>query len=272
MNTCTGTAAARGRRIALENTDTAGSVKASGSLRTPPRLEAAIRGFKSSNSSRLNRNGKSSENRVEKFGQPFHPWVMPKEDPRIDRYIAGSADFARPILNHLRRLVHAACPDVEETIKWNFPHFLHRGMLCSMAAFKAHCTFGFWKGKLIFAGRSPAEAAHGQFGRITSRTDLPGDKILLGYIRRAVELNEAGVKTSRPKPKATKALAVPDDLLAALAKNKKALTVFENFSPSHKREYIEWITEAKREETRIKRIKAAIAQMAKGNSRYWKYQ
>ena len=198
---------------------------------------------------------------------------MPKKDPRIDAYIARSADFAKPILNHIRRLVHTACPDAEETMKWNFPHFLHQGILCGLAAFKAHCTFGFWKGKLIFAGRSPAESAHGQFGHITSLADLPGDKILLGYIRKAVELNEARIKNpARAKSKVKKAVVVPDYFLAALRKNKKALSAFENFSPSHKREYVEWIAVAKREETRTKRIQTAIAWLAKGKARHWKYQ
>ena len=198
---------------------------------------------------------------------------MPKRDPRIDAYIASSADFAQPILNHLRRLVHAACPDVEETMKWNFPHFLHRGMLCSMAAFKAHCTFGFWKGKLLFAGRAPAESAHGQFGRLLSLADLPSDNILLGYIRKAAELNEAGVKApARPKPGAKRELVVPDYFLAALGKNKKAQATFENFSPSHRREYVEWITEAKQEETRARRMQTALGWLAKGKPRHWKYQ
>lgn len=198
---------------------------------------------------------------------------MPKRDPRIDAYIARSADFAKPILNHLRQLVHTACPDVEETMKWSFPHFLHQGMLCSMAAFKAHCTFGFWKGKLLFADRTPAEATHGQFGRVTSLADLPADKVLLGYIHKAVELNEAGVRTpARAKPKAKKELVAPDYFLAALRKNKKAQSVFENFSPSHKREYVGWITEAKQEETRARRMQTALEQIAKGKSRYWKYQ
>jgi len=198
---------------------------------------------------------------------------MPKKDPRIDAYIARSTDFAKPILNHIRRLVHTACPNAEEAMRWNFPHFLHRGILCSMAAFKAHCTFGFWKGKLIFTDRAPAESAHGQFGRITSLADLPGDKILLGYIRKAVELNETGAKTpARATPKAKKAVVVPDYFLAALKKNKKAMATFENFSPSHKREYVEWIAEAKREETRTQRMQTAIAWLAKGKSRHWKYQ
>src|SRR6266550_8098490 len=131
---------------------------------------------------------------------------MGKKDPRIDAYIGRSADFAKPILNHIRKLVHAAFPDSEETIKWNFPHFMHQGILCSVAAFKAHCAFGFWKGRLIVGKKkgiaSAEDEAMGQFGRITSLADLPSDETMIGYVREAVRLNEAGIKEparSRPK-------------------------------------------------------------------------
>jgi hypothetical protein len=123
---------------------------------------------------------------------------MGTKDPRIDAYIARSAAFARPILNHIRKLVHATCPEVEETMKWSFPHFLYKGMLCSMASFKQHCTFGFWKGALIFANKpnpgTNGEEAMGQFGRITALSDLPKDAVLTRYINAAVKLNEVGVK------------------------------------------------------------------------------
>jgi len=198
---------------------------------------------------------------------------MGKKDSRIDAYIARSADFAKPILNHLRRLVHEACPEVEETLKWNFPHFMHQGMLCGMAAFKAHCTFGIWKGALIFPQNKPDEEAIGQFGRITSLSDLPSAKVLIGYVKQAVRLNEAGIKVpARSKPKEKKELAVPDYFMAALKKNKQALKSFENFSYSHKKEYVEWITEAKREETRTKRMERALEWLAKGKARHWKYE
>src|ERR1041384_6843079 len=103
---------------------------------------------------------------------------MAAKDPRVDAYIGRAADFARPILNHLRRLVHAACPEAEETMKWRFPHFDYKGMMCSMAAFKQHCVFGFWKGALIFAGgrNDSQDEAMGHFGRITSLTDLPAGR------------------------------------------------------------------------------------------------
>src|ERR1043166_4933195 len=123
---------------------------------------------------------------------------MPTKDPRIDAYVAKSADFAKPILIHLRKLVHVACPDVEETIKWSFPHFEYKGMLCSMAAFKQHCSFGFWKAALVLGkgknGEDSADGGMGHFGKITSLSDLPGDKVLVGYIKKAAQLNDAGVK------------------------------------------------------------------------------
>ncbi len=200
---------------------------------------------------------------------------MPAKDPRIDDYIAKSADFAKPILNHLRKLVHTACPDVEETLKWGFPHFLHQGMLCSMAAFKHHCSFGFWKSALILKkeARLHEHDAMGQFGQITSLADLPADQEILGYIKEAARLNEAGIKLPpKSRPKAPKELVVPADFLSALKRNKKAHTTFDRFTYSHKKEYVEWITEAKRPETRNQRLATAIAWMAEGKARHWKYQ
>ena len=199
---------------------------------------------------------------------------MPTNDPRIDAYIAAAADFAKPILNHLRRLVHAGCPEVVETFKWSFPHFEHKGVLCGMAAFKEHCSFGFWKGELIL-GRSPGGAdgdGMGHFGRIKSLGDLPADDVLAGYIREAVRLNVEGIKKpSTAKRKARPALPVPDDLAGALKRNREAHATFDGFSPSHRREYIEWITEAKREETRRQRLATTIEWLAEGKSRNWKY-
>ncbi len=193
---------------------------------------------------------------------------MSKHDPRVDAYIAQSADFAKPVLNRIRKLVHAACPDVTETIKWSSPFYEHKGILIAMSAFKQHCALIFWKGKLIFGKNDQRK----KLRRLTSLADLPGDKILSSCIKQAVELNEAGVKTPRSKPKAKAKLVVPDYFLAVLKKNKKALATFENFSPSCQREYVEWITEAKREETRVKRMQTAIQWLAAGKSRNWKYQ
>ena len=192
---------------------------------------------------------------------------MPKKNPRIDAYVAQSANFAKPILNRIRKLVHAVCPDVQETIKWNLPFYEYKGILLATPAFKQHCALIFWKGRLFLGKDQKA-----RLRRLTTLTELPGDKILTGYIRKAVALNEAGIKAPRPKPKARKAVVVPDYFLAALKQNKRVLAVFENFRPSHKREYVEWIAEAKREETRAKRIKAALQLMAKGKSRNWKYE
>jgi len=196
---------------------------------------------------------------------------MGKRDPRIDAYIARSADFAKPILTHIRDVVHEACPDVEETMKWSAPHFDYRGMMCGMAAFKQHCTFGFWKASLIVGGETRDGA--GQFGKLQKVSDLPSNKVLSGYIRKAMKLNDEGVKLSRPAARTKKPdIVVPDYVSSALARNKKAKAAFEGFSPSHRREYVEWITEAKTEATRDKRLSTAIEWMSEGKSRNWKYE
>jgi uncharacterized protein YdeI (YjbR/CyaY-like superfamily) len=197
---------------------------------------------------------------------------MVTKDPRVDAYIEKSAEFARPILNHLREVVHAACPEVEETMKWSFPNFLYKGMFCNMAAFKEHCSFGFWKSSLILEKGHVTEDAMGQFGRITRVSDLPSRKVLTGYIKAAMKLNDEGVKSpTRVKPKQPREVVVPEDLTGALNANAKARKTFDAFSPSHKREYIEWITEAKTEATRTKRLATAIEWMAEGKPRNWKY-
>jgi uncharacterized protein YdeI (YjbR/CyaY-like superfamily) len=193
---------------------------------------------------------------------------MGKKDPRVDAYIAKSADFARPILTRLREIVHRGCPEVEETIKWGMPAFEYEGILGGMAAFKAHCAFNLWKGAMLGAKNRDAM---GQFGRITSLSDLPKDSVLLGYVREAARLNAEGVKVSRKPREPRKPLATPSDLAAALKKNVRAKATFEGFSPSHKREYVEWITEAKTEETRRKRLGTAVEWMAQGKPRMWKY-
>ena len=199
---------------------------------------------------------------------------MGTRDPRIDAYIAKSADFARPILEHIRDVVHAACPTVEETMKWSFPHFMYNGMLCSMASFKAHCSFGFWKGALIFDSARDREAM-GQFGRITKIPDLPPKKELMAYVKKAMKLNDDGAKVPKIRKPGLPRRAVPTeppaDLVAALKKNAKARATFEGFPPSHRREYIEWISEAKRDETRQKRLAQTIEWLAEGKQRNWKY-
>ena len=197
---------------------------------------------------------------------------MPAKDPRIDAYIKGRAPFAQPILKHLRAIVHEGCPDVVETVKWGMPAFEHRGPLCSFAAFKAHAVFGFWKGGLILdsKGRS-AESAMGSFGRLTSLDDLPSRRVLVGYVKKAVALNEQGIKVVR-KVKPKSALPVPAELKAALARNARARATFTAFSPSCRREYVEWISEAKQDATRARRIATAVEWMAEGKKRNWKYE
>jgi uncharacterized protein YdeI (YjbR/CyaY-like superfamily) len=201
---------------------------------------------------------------------------MNSTDPRIDAYIEKSAEFAKPILNHIRELVHSACPQVEETMKWGFPHFLYKGILCSMASFKQHCAVGFWKGALVFQAipgvKKRENTAMGHLGRITTIADLPDRRVLTRCIIEAVHLNETGTKLpSKPKPP-RKELVVPDDFAAGLKKNKKALATFAGFTYSHRKEYIQWITAAKTEATRAKRLKTALDWIADGKSRHWKYE
>jgi uncharacterized protein YdeI (YjbR/CyaY-like superfamily) len=201
---------------------------------------------------------------------------MAKNDERIDAYIANSADFAQPILTHIRKLVHVACPSAEETIKWGFPTFLYQGaILCSMASFKQHCTFTFWKGNLmgdphkILTRVGNTDMAG--IGNIHVREDLPSDKILKEYIKGAMRLN--GEITGPPAKKATKRkdLNIPAYLTAALKNNKKALAAFEAFSACNKNEYIEWLEEAKTDATRQKRLLTAIEWISEGKPRNWKY-
>lgn len=197
---------------------------------------------------------------------------MGTRDPRVDAYIARSAEFARPILTHLRDIVHSACPEVEETLKWNAPHFMYHGMLAGMSAFKAHCAFGFWRGSLVTGGDGGIETqAMGQFGRITSLRDLPPKREIVGYVKKAMQLNEAGVKARPRKHPPRPELPVPVELTAALRKHPKARATFEAFSPSHQREYVEWIAEAKTDETRKRRLASALEWMSEGKSRNWKY-
>ena len=203
---------------------------------------------------------------------------MGKRINQIDQYILKAQPFAHPILNHFRDLVHQVCPDTEEKMKWSFPHFDYKGqMMCSMASFKQHCAIGFWKAQLIdtkLVEKAKTEEAMGHMGKITSLKDLPSDKILKGWIKTAMKLNDEGIIVAKPKPteKAKKELVVPKELTTALNKNKKAKTIFEKFPYSHKKEYIMWITEAKTEATRDKRIQTAIEWISDGKGRNWKYE
>ena len=196
---------------------------------------------------------------------------MPTRDPRIDAYIAQAAPFARPILEKLRELVHRGCPEVVETIKWSAPAFDHHGPLAGMAAFKAHCAFGFWKGKLVFESEKEGEAM-GSYGRLASLADLPPDRVVVGHVRKAAELNEGGVRLERPKKHPKPEIPVPPELASALKKNARARATWEGFAPSHRREYLEWIVEAKRDDTRAQRLATTVEWLAEGKSRNWKYE
>jgi uncharacterized protein YdeI (YjbR/CyaY-like superfamily) len=204
----------------------------------------------------------------------------PELNPKVDAYIAKSQPFAQPILSHIRELVHKACPEVEETIKWSMPFFQVRGVILGhMAAFKQHCAIGLWgpeMNAILNAAGLHSEDGMGSLGKITSLKDLPADKQMLGYYRHAAELIVTGQRTKslvRPKKAAKKpAPEIPAELTAALKKNKAAAKVFAAFSPSCQREYSDWITEAKRPETREKRITQAVEWIAEGKQRNWKYQ
>lgn len=198
---------------------------------------------------------------------------MGKKDKRFDDYIAKSHDFAKPILTHLRELVHKACPEAEETVKWGMPFFEYSGStICSMAAFKQHCAFGFWKASLmkdphkILSGKE----AMGQMGQIKTLKDLPSDKIMIEYIKEAARLNKEGVKLPVKKG-VKKELGIPDYFMKAISKNKKAQRTFDKFSLTNKREYVDWITGAKTEDTRNQRLATAVKWMSEGKPRMWKY-
>jgi len=198
---------------------------------------------------------------------------MGVKDSRVDAYIKKAPDWQQPILNHIRDVVHEACPTVEETMKWSSPSFQYKGMMCGMNAFKERVMFAFWKGTLVFEEYDNMSDAMRHFGNLKKVSDLPSKKELTGYIRKAMALNDNGVKMpSKPRTAKAKLLRMPSDLAAALKKNKKAQKTFEAFSPSHKNEYVEWITEAKQEATRTKRIQTALGWLAEGKSRNWKYQ
>jgi len=203
---------------------------------------------------------------------------MGKKNPRVDAFIAKSADFARPVLKHIRAVVHVACPAVEEELKWGMPAFSYRGILCMMGAFKHHCMFGFWRHGLL-AKRVPGWPTSGtnpmnQFGRLTSIAELPDKKTLIRFVKEAAILNELGIKPPKKKrtPPQQRVLKVPPYFLKALKTNKKALAVFEKASYSFKKEYVMWVVDAKGEDTRARRLETALKWMSQGKARNWKYQ
>ena len=193
-------------------------------------------------------------------------------DPRIDSYIAKSASFARPILEHVRARVHVAAPEAEETMKWSSPAFTVDGkILLMMAAFKAHAALNFWRGQEIGDG-NPKAGAMGQFGKLTSASDLPADAQLDALIREAAALAKTAPAPRKvkhePKPPAT----MHPGFAAALKANPKAQQVLDGFPPSAQRDYLDWIAEAKQESTRAKRIADAVQWLSEGKRRHWKYE
>lgn len=196
---------------------------------------------------------------------------MGQKDPRIDAYIASSGEFARPILERFRALVHGAVPEVVETMKWGMPHFEHHGLLAGMAAFRQHCTFGFWKGALVTGDLGPKEAM-GSLGRITSLRDVPPARTMRAWLKRAAALNESGEAVPRARKHPKPPLEVPPELARALARNARARRTFDGLSPSRRREYVEWLVTAKTEATRERRLATTLAQLAEGKSLHWKYE
>lgn len=201
---------------------------------------------------------------------------MTNTDLRIDAYIEKSGDFAKPILSHLRKLVHDACPDAEETLKWNLPAFMYKGkILCGIAAFKQHCIFNLWLGALVIENDSKANHAMGQLGKIKSVKDLPKDTVIVRYLKQAMKLTSEG-KTQADRVKSKKSvrskdMVIPDYIISAFKTNKIAKSNFEKASPSFRKEYVDWITEAKTVATRNKRIATALEWIAEGKHRNWKY-
>jgi len=197
---------------------------------------------------------------------------MAAKDPRVDAYIARAAPFARPILAHLRATVRTAVPEAEETIKWGMPHWVHHGILCCIAGFKGHCAMVIRRGSDLL-GDAAKDDAMGNFGRITSLDDLPAKGKLVRLLRAAARTNEAGADAPRrPRRQKKPEARVPPDLAAALRKDARARATFEAFSPSRRRDYVEWIVEAKAKETRARRLAQAVLWMAEGKARNWKYE
>ena len=202
---------------------------------------------------------------------------MGKKNPRVDEYIAAAGDFAKPILRQLRAAVHRGCPDVAEEMKWNAPFFVYKGMLCMMAAFQKHCSFGFWKHALLqkrmkeVLPRGSGEME--RFVRLHSPVDLPDQKMLVQLVKEAGRLNDLGLKIERsPTPNKERRLVVPESFMKAVRGNRKARAAFEAGSYTFRKEYVEWVTEAKTQDTRERRLRTAVTWMAQGKSRNWKYE
>jgi hypothetical protein len=199
---------------------------------------------------------------------------MGAKDPRVDSYIAEAGEFARPILKHLRKIIHQGCPEIVETIKWGCPFFDYRGLLCGLAAFKAHCSMFFWRDIDVsrwLEKTNTAGGGMGQFGKIASMADLPKDAVLLACVRAAVEQRNSPASKARRARRPAKEPPVPADLKKALAANAKAATTFKNFAPSHRRAYLDWISEARQPATRERRLRTTIEWLTEGKPQNWKY-
>jgi uncharacterized protein YdeI (YjbR/CyaY-like superfamily) len=204
---------------------------------------------------------------------------MKNTDPRVDAYIEKAAPFARPILERVRKAFHAGCPDIEETIKWGCPAFELNGMVGGMAAFKKHASFGFWKAAEMKdpEGLFGGEAKASFMGvKVTDVRELPTQMVLVAYVGEAVALNREKAKKPRgkaaAKPRAKETLDVPQELLDALAVDPAARATWDGFSYTHRKEYAEWVATAKRQQTRDRRLEQAVAWMAEGKPRNWKYR
>lgn len=204
---------------------------------------------------------------------------MSQMDPRIDAYIEQAQPFARPVMTHLRALIHKVCPEVAEKIKWGAPHFDYKGSMCHMAAFKQHMAFGFWKAAIMQDPEGlfdeKVHLAMGSLGRITSMKDLPSDKVMKAYIKEAMRLNDENIKlpaTGSRKGTASALPDMPEELAVLLDEHPKAKAQWEAFAPSHRKEYLEWISEAKTAPTREKRAATTIEWLTEGKSRHWKYK
>ncbi|MCB9876458.1 MAG: YdeI/OmpD-associated family protein [Planctomycetes bacterium] len=193
-------------------------------------------------------------------------------DPRVDDYLAAAAEWARPILTELRARVHRACPGVVETIKWRRPAFELGGLIGGMSEFKEYCSFGFWQEKALLEAGDEAEAVIEACGKITTLKQLPGKAAFARVLKLALQRNQAGGKLPRSKAKRHPPLEVPADLAAALARDEAAKEHFDAFAPSYRRDYIEWITGAKKDATRQTRIAQAVEWLRDGKKRHWKYE
>lgn len=196
-----------------------------------------------------------------------------QRDPRVDAYIERQAEFARPILARVRERMHAACPACEETLKWSAPAFMYNGsILAQMAAFKAHAMFGFWQGRKVTGETDKEREAMGSFGRLTSAADLPDEATMTALVRKAMALVDGGEKAPRPLKHPKPPLEVPPDLEAAFFGNEAARATFDGFPPSARRDYLDWLADAKRPETRAKRLAQTVEWLAEGKRRHWKYE